>query len=385
MGFLLFFVGCSFIWSVFISFSWGFPFVPHVAPDDPTMHKTVIYFMLRGEDFYSAWRHATAVCGDLSDFRIYRTPLIFYAVLFLTGWAGDFFIFPLAILCVTVAACNLILSFWTTQRMLGSGWAGLAAAITQYAYFWNVIPRFQIDLFAMPFLILAVYFAWAEQPWLSSGNLCLAFLIKEVFAFALPAFLAMSLLRRQWRHTIIYLGTFTIATALYILHTVIAQPIADPTLIFAAPLPTIFINLAGFLWFGFGVLYYNVLLPITIGGFYPFSPIPPFLPYPFFLLILAIQSSAIWGVIFLWGIKLIQDRRFPQLNLGVLGIVLWLIPLLISATAPVDIFALWWVDFGIWHWFPVSYVGFQLLVALSWQNLKHHTKEKKITNGEITR
>lgn len=373
VGFLLFLVACCVVWSIFLSLFWGSHFVPHLAPDDDTMHKTVIYFMIGGEDFYSAWRHAAIVCGDLSDLRIYRTPLIFYAVVVLTGWAGDAFVFPLSVLCVLVAACNLILSFWTTRRMLGSGWAGIAASFTQYAYFFNVIPRFQISLFAMPFLILAVYWAWQNRPWLASGSFALSFLIKESFGFALPAILILYLLRRQIRHILISVGIFAVATTLYLLHLLIAQPTFYPPMLFAATLPMILYNLAGFLWFGFITLYYNVILPVTIGGNYPFSPIPPFLPYPLFLILLILQVVLVWGPLLWWTINMIRYRQ--HLVIGILGYILWLVPLAITATAPANSFHLLWIDFAVWRWFAPAYVGFQLLVATSWHQLQQRMKE----------
>lgn len=366
-GFILALCLCSIVWVSFLALFWGVRFQPHVAFDDDTMHKTVVYFMLRGEDFYSAWRHAAVVCGDLSDLRIYRTPLVFYAVVALTGWAGDSFVFPLSVLCVLVAVGNVVLSFWTTRRMVGSGRAGLAAALVQYAYFFNVIPRFMISIFAMPFLILAVYFAWRQQPWLAGGSLALSFLIKEVIIFALPAFLLVSLIRRQWRHMLIYALTFSIAAALYLLHVFIAQPVADPNMLFAAPPPETLLNFAGFIWFGFVSLYYNVFLPVIIGGLYPFSPVPPFLPYPLFLTILGVQILLVWGPLLFWIGTMIRRRQLLHTHLAVLGFATWLVPLAIAATTQIPDFPLWWVDFAIWRWFAPSYVGFQILVAIGWR------------------
>jgi hypothetical protein len=368
-GFILVLFLCCIVWVSFLAVFWGVRFQPQAAFDDDTMHKTVIYFMLRGEDFYTAWRHAAVACGDLTDLRIYRTPLVFYAVVALTGWAGDFFVFPLSVLCVLVAVGNVVLSFWTTRRMLGSGRAGLAAALVQYAYFFNVIPRFMISIFAMPFLILAVYFEWRQRPLLASGSLALSFLIKEVFVFALPAFLLFCLIRRQWRHTLVYLLTFGVAAALYLLHLFIAQPFVDPNVLFAAVPTEALLNAAGFIWFGFVGLYYNVFLPVTIGGLYPFSPVPAFLPYPLFLTILGVQVLLVWGpFLFLTG-TMIRRRQLLHQQLALLGLVAWLVPLAIAATTHIPDFPLWWVDFAVWRWFAPSYVGFQILVAMGWREL----------------
>ncbi|MFX1562447.1 MAG: hypothetical protein ACFFDP_03985 [Promethearchaeota archaeon] len=379
VGFLIFLAACCVVWSIFLSLFWGSHFVPHFAPDDDTMHKTVIYFMLGGEDFYSAWRHAAIICGDLSDLRIYRTPIIFYTVVILTGWAGDAFVFPLSVLCVVVAASNLILSFWTTRRMLGSGWAGMAASFAQYAYFFNVIPRFQISLFAMPFLIMAVYWAWQNRPWLASGSFAISFLIKESFGFALPAILALYLIRRQIRYFFITVGISAAAIVLYLLHLFIAQPTFYPPMLFAATPSMILINLVGFLWFGFIALYYNVILPVTIGGNYPFSPIPPFLPYPLFLTLLILQVVFVWGPIIWWTYYLI--RYHHNLELGIFGYILWLVPLAITATAPATLFSLLWIDFAVWRWFAPGYVGFQLLVAISWHQLRQRMKKPRKLGG----
>jgi len=366
-GFILLLVLGSIVWVSFLAFFWGVGFQPHVAFDDDTMHKTVIYFMLRGEDFYTAWRHAAVVCGDLSDLRIYRTPLVFYTVVALTGWAGDYFVFPLSVLCVLVAISNVALSFWTTRRMAGSGRAGLGAALVQYAYFFNVVPRFMISIFAMPFLILAVYFAWRQKPWLAGGSLALSFLIKEVFGFALPAFLALSLLNRKWRHALIYGLTFGVGAALYWLHVVIAQPVIDPHMLFASPLPVALLNLSAFFWFGFVGLYYNVFLPVTIGGLYPFSPVPPFLPYPLFLTILGAQVALVWGPLLFWVVSSIRGGQMLRQRLALFGVVLWVVPMIIVATTPISSFPLFWVDFAIWRWFAPSYVGFQILVGFGWR------------------
>ncbi|MFW9831921.1 MAG: hypothetical protein ACFFD8_09100, partial [Candidatus Thorarchaeota archaeon] len=131
IGFIIFITICSFIWVVFLSYSWGIEFTPHLALDDDTMHKTVIYYMINGEDFYSAWRLAAQATGDLGDLRIYRTPFVFYSLVFLTGWAGSAFVFPLSIVCVLIAALNLGLTFWTVRAITCSGWAGLAATLVQ--------------------------------------------------------------------------------------------------------------------------------------------------------------------------------------------------------------------------------------------------------------
>jgi hypothetical protein len=333
------------------------------------MHKTVVYFMLRGEDFYTAWRHAAVACGDLSDLRIYRTPLVFYAVVALTGWAGDFFLFPLSVLCVLVAVANLVLSFGTTRQILGSGRAGLAAALVQYAYVYNVIPRFMISVFAMPFLIVAVYFAWRQKPWLAAASLGLSVLIKEVFAFAMPAFLLFSLIRRQWRGTLVYALTFAGAAAVYLLHIFISQPVADSHMLFATTLPETLWNAVGFIWFGFVCLYYNVFLPITVGGFYPFSPIPPFLLYPLFLALLSVQIILVWGAVLFWIITMIRRHQLHHRHLAVLGVTMWLIPIAIAATTHIPDFPLWWVNFGVWRWFAPSFVGFQILAAIGWREL----------------
>ncbi len=377
IGFILFLVMCSIVWAVFLSIFWGVPFIPHPAPDDDTMHRTVIYFMIRGEDFYTAWRHTVVVCADPGDLRIFRTPIIFYLITALVWWSGDNFQFPLGVICVFVAAINLILSFWTARKMLGSGWAGLTAAIAQYAYFFNVIPKFQISIFAMPFLILAVYWAWEGKAWHASGSLALSFLIKESFGFALPALLFLFLLRRHWRSALILIGMFAAAVCLYFLHLYIAQPIGDPNMLFAEPPLDILLNIGGFLWFGFGVLYYNVFLPITIGGGYPFSPIPPFLSYPLFLVILGFQFVFVWGTLLLLGLEMFHRRRLLYPSLTFLGFVIWIVPLVISATTPVTNFELWWVDFGVYRWFAASYVGFQLLVAISWHQLRKCFKEEE--------
>lgn len=368
-GLIVVLILCSIVWVNFLALFWGVRFQPHTAFDDDTMHKTVIYFMLRGEDFYSAWRHAAVACGDLSDLRIYRTPLVFYAVVTLTGWAGDFFVFPLSALCVLVAITNVVLSFWTTRRMVDSGRAGLVAAVMQYAYFYNVVPRFMISIFAMPFLIAGIYFAWRQHPWLASGSLALSFLVKEVFAFALPAVLLLALVRRQWRHTLIYGLVFSGAAALYLLHLFIAQPVADSSLLFAAPPVEALSSFGGFVWFGFICLYYNVFLPVTIGGLYPFSPVPAFLPYPVFLTILGAQILLVWGPILFWIASMVRRRELLHQHLALLGLAAWLMPLAIAATTHIPDFPLWWVDFAVWRWLAPGYVGFQLLVAIGWRQL----------------
>jgi len=379
VGFLALMVMAWVVWFFFLSYFWSVPFVPHPATDDDTMHKTVIYFMLRGEDFYTAWRHAALVCQDLSDLRIYRTPLVFYAVVALTWWAGDYFVFPLSLLCVLVAACNITLAFWTTRRLLGSGWAGLAAAFTQYAYFYNVIPRFQISLFAIPFLISALYWEGRRKPWPAAISLAMSFLIKECFGFAFPAFLASSLARRRPRHTLIYVAVFAAASALYLLHIQIAQPAIDPHIILAAsPLEAI-ANLAGFLWFGFILLYYNMLIPVTIGGNYPYSPIPTFLPYPLFLVFLVIQVALVWGPLLWWAHQVLRSRHLSHPHLALLGLAVWLIPIAVAATAPTGPFAHWWVDFAIWRWFAASYTGFHLLVGYGWCTLHQRLKGQSLT------
>jgi hypothetical protein len=348
------------------------------------MHKTVIYFMLNGQDFYSAWRNAATSSGDLSDLRIYRTPLVFYAMVFLTGWAGDRFVFPLSVICVLVAASNLILSFWTARQMLKSGRAGLAASLTQLAFFYNLIPRFQISLFAMPFLILAVYFAWKENAWVAGCTSAFAFLIKESFAFALPAFIVLTLLQRKKKETTIYLGIYLLAAIAYLLHVWIAQPVTDPTMLLATPIPMIVLNLVGFVWFGFILLYYNLMLPITIGGFYPFSPIPPFLPYFAFLIGLAVQVGLVWIPIGLLIVTGFQKRKLPNTSLLLVGLVMWMFPLLITATTVITIFPIWWIEFAIWRWFAPSYVGFQLIVAASWLQIHSRLQLRHRTSAANT-
>lgn len=361
---------CSIIWAMFLSISWGANFAPRIALDDDTMHKTVIYYMLNGEDFYTAWRHAAQATGDLGDLRIYRTPLIFYPVVFLTGWAGAGFIFPLSVLCVCFAALNLILTFWTTRAITGSGWAGLAASGVQYTFFFNVIPLFQISLFAMPFLILTIYWAWTDRPWLAGGFLAMAFLIKETFAFALPAIVIFFLMKRQGRHALIILGIFLGALSIYFLHVLIAQPVSGLELLFGASLPVFISNLAGFLWFGFGALYYNVLAPATFEGYYPSNPVPAFIPIPVFYGVLILQVILVWGTFLWWTLRYIRTRQTPPKPLLVMALIMWIVPLIFTATTTVWDFPLFWMEYAIWRWFAASYVGFQLLVALSWTNLK---------------
>ena len=369
-AFVVFLAFCSIVWVAFLSYSWGVDFVPRLALDDDTMHKTVIYYMLHGEDFYTAWRHAALVTGDLGDLRIYRTPLIFYPVVFLTGWAGSNFIFPLSVLCVLVAALNLILTFWVVRIITGSGWAALAATFIQYAFFFNVIPLFQIALFAMPFVILAVYWAWTEHPWLAGGFIAIAFLIKETFIFALPAILIFFALRRQGRSVGIIIMIFIAAVGLYLVHTLIAQPIPDPSMMLTASPPEFFINLAGFLWFGFGVIYYNVIAPAAFQGYYPSNPVPAFLPLPLFNGILMLQLILVWGTISWWFIRVIRKHMRPPIPILLLALLLWLVPVIFAATTHVSDFALYWVDYAIWRWFGASYVGFSLLVGLSWTDIR---------------
>ncbi len=376
IGFIIFLIFCSIVWMAFLSLQWGIHFVPQLALDDDTMHKTVIYYMLQGEDFYSAWRHAAQVTGDLGDLRIYRTPLIFYLAIFITGWAGPLFVFPLSVLCVFIAAFNLLLSFWTVRAITGSGWAGLAATFVQYAFFFNVIPLFQISLFAMPFIILTVYWAWTERPWLAGVFLALAFLIKETFAFALPAILVFFLLRREWRQTLIILSIFMGAVALYFIHTLVAQPILDPQMMLTASIPEFLQNLGGFLWFGFGVLYYNVLAPATFNGYYTSNPLPAFLPIPLFYAILVMQVFLIWGTIIGAILKYYKTRQAPPWPLVALAISLWIAPILFTATTNIDNFVIYWIDYAIWRWFGASYVGFQILVGLSWTDIRQRVKDK---------
>ncbi len=369
-AFIVFLSICSIIWAVFLSHSWGIDFVPRVALDDDMMHKTVIYYMLNGEDFYTAWRHAALVTGDLGDLRIYRTPLVFYPVVFLTGWAGPGFVFPLSFLCVVIAALNLVLTFWVINEITGSGWAALAATFVQYAFFFNVIPLFQIALFAMPFVILAVYWAWTDHPWLAGGFIAIAFLIKETFLFALPAILVFYIVRRQWRSVGIVIGSNIVAVGFYLVHTIIAQPIPDPSMMLTASLPEFFQNLGTFLWFGFGALSYNVFAPVTFNGYYPANPVPAFLSLPLFYAILVFQGVLVWGTITWWVIKLIQKRQTPPIALLCLAIILWIIPVIFAATTHINNFAMYWMDYAIWRWFGASYVGFSLLVALSWTDVR---------------
>ncbi|MFX1403111.1 MAG: hypothetical protein ACFE9D_01385 [Promethearchaeota archaeon] len=369
-AFVVFLAFCSIVWVIFLSYSWGIDFVPRLALDDDTMHKTVIYYMLHGEDFYTAWRHAALVTGDLGDLRIYRTPLIFYPVVFLTGWAGPSFIFPLSVLCVLVAMLNLVLTFLVVRSITGSGWAALAATFIQYAFFFNVIPLFQIALFAMPFMILAVYWTWTDRPLLAGGFIAIAFLIKETFLFALPAILIFFILRHQWRSVGIVILIFAGAVGLYLAHTVIAQPIPDPSMMLAASLPEFFANLAGFLWFGFGIIYYNVIAPATFQGYYPSNPVPAFLPLHFFTIILVVQMILVWGTISWWFFRVIRKQVRPPIPLLCLALVLWLIPVIFAATTHMNDFALYWIDYAIWRWFGASYVGFSILVALSWTDVR---------------
>lgn len=369
-AFIVFLSICGIIWVVFLSHSWGIEFVPSFAVDDDTMHKTVIYYMISGEDFYSAWRLAAEITGDLGDLRIYRTPLVFYPVVFLTGWAGTGFVFPLSVLCVFVAALNLVLTFWVVNQITLSGWASLAAAFVQYAFFFNVIPLFQIALFAMPFVILAVYWAWTDHPWLAGGCIAIAFLIKETFIFALPAILVFFLMRRQWQPAGIVLSLAITAVGLYLVHTIIAQPIPDPSMMLTASLPEVFHNLAWFLWFGFGALAYNVFAPVTFEGYYPNNPIPAFLPFPLFGVIIVFQVIVVWGTISWWILRLIRKRQTPNIPLISLAILLWLVPVIFAATTHIHDFALYWMDYAIWRWFGASYVGFSILVAVSWTDVR---------------
>jgi hypothetical protein len=370
MGFIVFLACCSIIWMVFLSYSLDYQFVPHLALDDDTMHKTVIYYMLNGEDFYSAWRHAAQATGDLGDLRIYRTPLVFYPIVFLTGWAGTGFVFPLSILCVCVAVLNLILTFWTVRTITGSGWGGLAASIVQYAFFFNVVPLFQISLFAMPFLILAIYWAWIDKPWLAGLFLALAFLIKETFIFAVPAILVFYIIQRKWQSVLFVSAIVIGGIGVYFFHTIIAQPIPDPQMMLNASLPVFFRNLGGFLWFGFGVLHYNVLAPATFDGYYPSNPIPAFVPMSAFYLILLLQIILVWGLMIFWIVNHARKGQWPHLPLLALVILLWIIPVVFAASTHINNFAVYWMDYAIWRWFAPSYVGFQLLVALSWSNVR---------------
>ncbi|MFW9934543.1 MAG: hypothetical protein ACFFDU_03305 [Candidatus Thorarchaeota archaeon] len=375
-AFIVFLSVCSLIWMVFLSYSWGTEFVPRLALDDDTMHKTVIYYMLNGEDFYTAWRHAAFITGDLGDLRIYRTPLVFYPIAFLTGWAGTSFVFPLSVLCVFAAALNLVLTFWVVNQITNSGWAALAASFVQYAFFFNVIPLFQIALFAMPFTILAVYWAWKDQPLLTGGFIAIAFLIKETFIFALPAILIFFLLRRQWRAVGSVLGLVVVSLVLYLVHTIIAQPTPDPSMMLTASLPEFFLNLGAFLWFGFGVLAFNVLAPVTFDGYYPTNPVPAILPIPFFYAILVFQMILVWGTLSWWIIRLIQTHQTPPISFLGLAITLWLVPIFFAATTHINDFALYWMDYAIWRWFGASYVGFSLLVALSWTDVRSILKQQ---------
>ncbi len=53
-----------------------------------------------------------------------------------------------------------------------------------------------------------------------------------------------------------------------------------------------------------------------------------------------------------------------------MALIMWIVPLLFTATTTVWDFPLFWMEYAIWRWFAASYVGFQLLVALSWTNLR---------------
>lgn len=391
-GFIVLLAVCSIIWGVFLSYSWGTQFVPHIGVDDDTMHKTVIYYMLNGEDFYSAWRHAALTTGDLGDLRIYRTPFIFYPMVFLTGWAGSNFVFPLSMVCVSVAAMNLILTFWSVRSITTSGWAALAATFVQSSFFFNIIPLFQISLFAMPFLILGTHYAYQGKPWLAGIGLAFAFLIKETYAFALPAFIVLFFLRHQWREIWILLSIFGGAVSFYLLHTLIAQPIPDPQMMLNASAPIFILNLAGFLWFGFGVLAYNVLAPATFPNYYPTNPVLPFIPIPLFYGLLILQIILIWGTLSWWLIGHIKQKRTPPIPLSAFALVLWIVPVIFAATTHIDIFSLYWMDYAIWRWFAPSIVGFQLLVAMSWSNLRsgfqrwlYPSKTFSVNEAEITR
>ncbi len=374
-AFIIFLSVAGIIWVIFLSYSWGVEFVPGFALDDDTMHKTVIYYMIKGEDFYSAWRHAAAVTGDLGDLRIYRTPLVFYPIVFLTGWAGTGFVFPLSVVCVITAATNLILTFWVVNKITGSGWAALAASFVQYAFFFNVIPLFQIALFAMPFVILAVYWAWTDHPWLAGTAIAFAFLIKETFVFALPAILVFFLIRRQWRSTGIVMVLNIVALALYFIHTLIAQPIPDPTMMLTASGPEFLLNFGSFIWFGFGVLSYNVFAPATFPGYYPTNPLPAIIPIPLFYVILTFQVIIVWGTISWWFLKLILKQQMTSVPLLSLALVLWLVPILFAATTHITDFTRYWMEYAIWRWFGASYVGFSLLVALSWTEMRGAVKQ----------
>ncbi|MFX1564777.1 MAG: glycosyltransferase 87 family protein [Promethearchaeota archaeon] len=374
-AFIVFLSVAGIIWVIFLSYSWGVEFVPKFALDDDTMHKTVIYYMINGEDFYSAWRHAAVVTGDLGDLRIFRTPLVFYPIAFLTGWAGSGFVFPLSLVCVCMAAFNLILTFWVVNRITGSGWAALAASFVQYAFFFNVIPLFQIALFAMPFVILAVYWAWTDHPWLAGTAIAVAFLIKETFVFALPAILVFFLLRRQWRSAGVVTALNIVAGGLYFIHTLIAQPIPDPTMMLSASGPEFLLNLGSFIWFGFGLLSYNVFAPATFNGYYPTNPIPAFIPIPIFYTILVFQVIIVWGTIGRWIFKLIRKQQMAPVPLLALALVLWLIPILFAASTHITDFARYWMEYAVWRWFGASYVGFSLLVAFSWIDMRGAVKQ----------
>jgi hypothetical protein len=291
-------------------------------------------------------------------------------MVFLTGWAGPGFVFPLSFVCVNIAALNLILTFWTVQSITNSGWAALAGTFVQASFFFNIIPLFQISLFAMPFLIMGTYWAYQGKPWLAGMSLALAFLIKETYAFALPAFLVLFLLRQQQREAGIVLSVFTAAVSFYLLHTFIAQPIPDPQMMLNATPPIFIHNLAGFLWFGFGVLAYNVLAPATFPGYYPTNPFPPFLPIPVFYGLLIAQMVFVWGILGWWLFRHVKTRQVPSIPLVVFAVVLWLVPVIFTATTQINNFPMYWMDYAIWRWFAPSIVGFQILVALSWSDLR---------------
>jgi hypothetical protein len=118
------------------------------------------------------------------------------------------------------------------------------------------------------------------------------------------------------------------------------------------------------------VLYFNVFAPATFQGYYTSNPIPAFLPESFFIGILGLQVILVWGTIGWWIIRLFQRRQRPPFALLTLAILLWLVPIIFAATTHINEFAMYWIDYAIWRWFGASYVGFSLLVALSWADVR---------------
>jgi hypothetical protein len=137
-----------------------------------------------------------------------------------------------------------------------------------------------------------------------------------------------------------------------------------------ASLPEVFSNLTRFLWFGFGALAYNVFGPVTFEGYYPTNPIPAFLPLPLFTAIIVFQAIVVWGTLCWWILRMLLKRQPPNIPLVSLAILLWLVPVIFAATTHIHDFALYWIEYAIWRWFGASYVGFSILVALSWTDIR---------------